>query len=68
MEHLDTDDSIKEDFYLIMEAMCTISDLKGTVGQIKCPACGGILRWSRAPTNKHVWGKCRTVNCLTWLQ
>lgn len=68
MERVDPDDSIKEDFFLIMEAMCTILDLKGTVGQIKCPKCGGILQWSRASTNQHIWGKCKTENCLMWAQ
>ena len=36
-------------------------------GFIKCPQCGKRLKWSMSGINGHVWGKCETENCLSWM-
>ena len=35
---------------------------------IKCPSCGGKLYMHKNSYNGHVWGRCETENCLTWMQ
>lgn len=37
-------------------------------GEVKCPKCGGALRWSKAKSNGHVHGACKTPGCLRWMQ
>jgi len=34
----------------------------------ECPACGGKLHMSHAAYNGHVWGKCETEGCLSWME
>lgn len=41
----------------------------GGQGDIKCPCCeSGRLRYSVAHTNGHLWGKCSTPECVSWMQ
>lgn len=40
---------------------------KGDNGTVKCPKCSGELTWSRARSNGHVWGKCKTPDCMAWM-
>jgi hypothetical protein len=41
---------------------------KGASGQVECPKCGGILKYSCA-TNGHIWAKCTTKTCdVSWVQ
>lgn len=36
---------------------------------IDCPTgCGGKLHLSQAAYNGHVWGKCTTEDCLSWME
>ena len=48
-------------------ALAKIAELKENSGIIECPKCKGKLRYTRH-SNGHVWGKCETENCLSWLQ
>ena len=50
----------------IIEALVIIGELKEDQGKIKCPKCEGELHYTRAK-NGHVWGKCKTENCLSWM-
>ena len=43
-------------------------DEEDVVGEIECPACGKVLKYSRSSYNGHVWGKCETEGCLQWMQ
>ncbi len=52
----------------ILEAYKIITPLKENRGKIECPKCKGELNYSRAKSNGHVWGKCKTENCLSWMQ
>lgn len=36
-------------------------------GSIKCPLCDKKL-FFRIQNNGHVWGKCETKDCLSWIQ
>ncbi|HRG29201.1 MAG TPA: DUF550 domain-containing protein [Chitinophagales bacterium] len=49
-------------------ALSLIGDKLGGNGFIICPQCGNKLYWTRASSNKHVWGKCNTEGCLNWMQ
>lgn len=33
-----------------------------------CPACGGRLHMSHSGYNGHVWGKCETEGCVSWME
>ena len=35
---------------------------------IECPACKGRLHLSQAAYNGHVWGKCETEGCVSWME
>lgn len=37
-------------------------------GVIECPACKGRLHLSQAAYNGHVWGKCETKGCASWME
>lgn len=43
---------------------------KGTdwAGVIDCPVCKGKLHVSHAKCNGHVWGKCETEDCVSWME
>lgn len=28
------------------------------IGSIKCPSCGGVLRYNVSTFNRHIWAKC----------
>ena len=54
--------------YYIIEALQLINDKEENQGTIECPKCKGDLRYFRSSSNGHVWGKCKTENCLSWMQ
>lgn len=33
-----------------------------------CPVCGGKLHMTHSSFNGHVWGKCETDDCLSWME
>lgn len=33
-----------------------------------CPACGGRLHMTHSAYNGHVWGRCETEDCLSWIE
>lgn len=44
---------------------------KNRVGKeevVECPACKGKLHLSQSAYNGHVWGKCETEGCLSWME
>jgi hypothetical protein len=41
----------------------------GGKGSVPCPACKtGTLHYTVAAYNGHMWGKCTTADCLSWMQ
>lgn len=44
------------------------SNRVGKAEVIKCPACAGRLHLSQAASNGHVWGKCETEGCVSWME
>jgi hypothetical protein len=36
-------------------------------GITECPKCNNDLHYTIAPSNKHIWGMCKTKNCLKWI-
>jgi hypothetical protein len=41
----------------------------GKTGRFTCPACeGGNVRWTRSPSNGHIWAACSTPNCFSVMQ
>lgn len=37
-------------------------------GTDTCPVCGGTLHLRIAKINGHVWGRCETADCLSWME
>ena len=39
-------------------------------GVIDCPVCGGVktLRYSRAGYNGHIHARCKTEDCVSWME
>lgn len=35
---------------------------------VECPACKRNLHMKIAACNGHVWGKCETKKCLSWME
>lgn len=40
----------------------------GGFGSIKCPCCGGTVRYSVAKYNGHVHATCSTKGCASWME
>lgn len=40
----------------------------GGHGTTTCPVCNGVLHFSVASVNGHLWGKCETEDCMSWMQ
>jgi len=68
----DEDWDLDVDLEIFLKAMkLCCEDAKGETGiqgNIACPQCGGKLNYSIAKLNGHLWGKCETENCLSWMQ
>lgn len=43
---------------------------RGITGAVDCPVCEkpGALHYSVAAVNGHIWGKCATEGCVSWMQ
>jgi hypothetical protein len=41
---------------------------KSVKGVKTCPVCQGKLHLSHSGYNGHVWGKCETDGCLSWME
>ncbi len=37
-------------------------------GTKECPVCTGTLHLTHASINGHVWGKCETEGCVSWME
>lgn len=37
-------------------------------GVVECPVCKGKLHMTHSAYNGHVWGKCETEDCLSWIE
>lgn len=37
-------------------------------GKLDCPKCSKPLHWSKAQCNGHVWGRCETPDCVSWME
>lgn len=37
-------------------------------GVVECPVCKGNLHMSHSGYNGHVWGRCETEGCLSWME
>jgi len=37
-------------------------------GEIACPCCGGIVKYSVAQVNGHVLASCSTEGCASWME
>lgn len=46
----------------------TVSGWQGNKTTVPCPICGGKLHMSISGYNGHVWGKCETENCASWME
>jgi len=41
----------------------------GGKGSLPCPACGsGTIYYSVASLNGHMWAKCETAGCVSWME
>lgn len=41
---------------------------RGGAGEIACPICDGRLRYSVAGVNGHMWARCDTAGCVSWME
>ena len=41
--------------------------VEGCQGTVECPKCKGELHYSVAGGNNHIWGRCKTEECLSWM-
>lgn len=48
-------------------AIRAIRETKQSQGTVPCPRCEGKLGFSVAKSNGHIWGKCETKGCLSWM-
>lgn len=53
---------------IIKKKHSTYKGEKDYGGTIECPLCGNRLHYSVSAYNGHIWGQCKTSNCLSWMQ
>lgn len=41
---------------------------RGKAEIIECPKCKGKLHLTQSAYNGHVWGKCETEGCVSWIE
>lgn len=41
---------------------------RGVSGQVRCPACSGLLAYSIAAYNGHIHARCETDGCVSWIE
>jgi hypothetical protein len=41
---------------------------KNYLGTIECPICKGELVVRHAACNGHIWAKCKTEGCVSWVE
>jgi hypothetical protein len=58
---------ITENSVKLFEAIGVIRKTKLQSGHIECPKCKSNLHFSVAKSNGHIWGKCETEKCLSWM-
>jgi hypothetical protein len=51
----------------LFTAVVEIRKTKLQQGHIECPKCKDELHFSVAKSNGHIWAKCKTPNCLSWI-
>ena len=58
----------------ILTAMAVVAPIRKThkgkdwVGTVECPICKGQLKVSHAALNGHIWAKCETQGCVSWIE
>jgi len=52
----------------VAKAISEIRKTKQQSGHVKCPTCSNKLHFSIAKSNGHLWGKCETDKCLSWME
>lgn len=69
-----TDDELKkieqeitESSVFIFNAVQLIRKTKQQSGHVECPKCKSELHFSVAKSNGHIWAKCKTERCLSWI-
>ncbi len=58
----------RESLINIIAAIEIINESGEYSGTITCPKCAGELMFSKAKSNGHTHGKCKTEGCLAWMQ
>lgn len=57
----------KERSEYMFKAIKTTQSLGLYSGEIECPKCKNQLTFSKARSNGHIWGRCKTDGCLLWM-
>ncbi len=61
-----------EQIAMIIKAMLIIREKhgneRGLRGEIECPKCGSVLRYSISSYNGHCHGWCTKTGCIGWMQ
>ena len=58
---------ITESSQFFVLAIGQIRKIKLKSGHIECPKCKDELHFSVAKANGHIWAKCKTQGCLSWI-
>lgn len=61
------DDEITLNSGFIFCAVNLIRKTKLQSGHVECPKCKDELHFSIAKSNGHIWEKCKTKGCLSWI-
>lgn len=51
----------------LLEALTLIRGTKQSSGTIECPTCEKRLHFTVAKINDHIWGRCETEGCMSWM-
>lgn len=52
----------------VVMAISAIREDGKNTGTVSCPKCyAGQVHYSKAKLNGHIWGKCSTEGCISWM-
>ena len=62
--------AIKNMFAAIIAIQADAESTGGLTGAVDCPACGQAkaLHYGIAASNKHIHARCKTANCIAFMQ
>lgn len=65
LEQIEQEITINSNF--MIKIVAEIRKSKSNFGEVICPKCNATFNFSVAKSNGHIWGKCSTKGCISFI-